>query len=328
MKNKTHGEVYKEWGDSREKKVTYKNKVMYVRVLPHPKEKNGRAFYIGTYYPYKVNGKLSSTIESIHYDKVVSRFQRFVDEYCTEWQARADIPYKGYTIKIDQEKDKDFYIGYVQFHKNSTFKHLADTLEEVERYCKSRIDRVIYEKEKVTKELLDSYKDYRLEITYEPTVKYPYMGKEPYVGRVSGLRLSWRGKTPEEVKKQFRDYFNEKGRGRVVKEEIKQINIMTSKQEKILELEQLLARISAQLEELKKEKDSWIYKGIVLEYGTDEELDEGYFVGRIKNAPEGTEEFYGKIEDVIKSDLENYIDKLEKSHYIYNMIRPEIKNRY
>lgn len=49
-------------------------------------------------------------------------------------------------------------------------------------------------------------------------------------------------------------------------------------------------------------------------------------IGIIKDAPEGTEVFYGRRVETIKSDFENYIDRLEKSHYIYNMIRPEVKS--
>lgn len=248
MKDKTHEEVYKEWVDKREKKVTYKNKTIYVRVLPHPKEKNGRAFYIGTYYPYKVNGKLSlsSTIESIHYDKVVSRFQRFVDEYCTDWREYAQSQYKSYYINIDRERDKEFYIGTVQFHKNSTFKHIADTREEVERCCKNRIDKVIYEKEKVQRKML------------------------------------------------------------------------TPKQEKIQELEQLQARISTQLEELKKEKDTLTYKGVILECEQGKN-DTWIFVGKIKNAPEniGVRTICGDTLDEIQRDLEEYVDWLEIQYNLY-----------
>jgi hypothetical protein len=246
MVEKTYEEVYQEWGKNRYKRVNYKGNYLNIQLIPRHKDE--RAFYVAYFiYPHASKGyKYTETsFESIHYDKVIAKFERFVDEYCTEWQARASYHYKDYEIMINQEKDKEFYLGSVQFHKNSTFKHIADTREEVERYCKNRIDKVIYEKEKIQRKML------------------------------------------------------------------------TPKQEKIQELEELLARISNQLEELKKEKDTWIYKDIVLEYGTDEELDEGYFVGRIKNAPEGTQEFYGRIEDVIKSDLENYIDKLESHYFLF-----------
>lgn len=151
-------------------------------------------------------------------------------------------------IFINQEKDSEFYLGYVHFHKNSTFKHIADTREEVERCCKNRIDRVIYEKEKVQRKML------------------------------------------------------------------------TPKQVKIQELERLQARISAQLEELKKEKDILTYKKVVLEYGEEEGLQEGYLIGRIKNAPEGTQEFYGKTVETIKGDFEEYLDLLERCANIYNQL--------
>lgn len=245
MKEDLYNDVVKKWKNSY-KRITYKGKELCITVLYHPKPKDLRAFYIGSYCLKDYLGKWhDSTIESIHYDKVVTRFQRFVDEYCTDWEARASYLYIGYDVRINQEKDKEFYIGYVLFHKNSTYKYIANTREEVEVNCKKRIIRVVKEKEKV------------------------------------------------------------------------QRNMLTPKQEKIQELEQVIVRLSSQLEELKNEKKTWVYKGIVLEYGTDEELDEGYSVGRIKNAPEGTREFYGKIESVIKSDLEYYIDELEKSANLY-----------
>ena len=125
----TYEEVCYEWG-SNCKKITYKNQVMWVTVIRRAKGK--KVFYLGYIgyigiFSYKTENDYWSkrkSIESIHYDKVISKFERFVDECCTDWQARASFQYNGFDIQINQEKDKEFYLGIVQFHKNSTFKHI------------------------------------------------------------------------------------------------------------------------------------------------------------------------------------------------------------
>lgn len=247
MLGKTYDTVCEEWGNTCYSYESYKNFNLTIKVRPQGKDR--RALYVGRFSDFNLNYQYRKTFESIHYDKVVSRFQRFVDEYCTDWVVSSSIDYKNYTLGIKRDRnDCDRFFGTCEIHKNSTFKCISNSLKEIEEKFKVRINRMIEEKEKVQRKML------------------------------------------------------------------------TPKQEKIQELEQLLARISSQLEELKKEKDTWIYKGVVLEYGTDEELDEGYFVARIKNAPKATQEFYGKIESVIKSDLENYIDRLEDSYNLYLLI--------
>jgi len=247
MKEELYRDVVKEW-KNRYKRITYRGNDLCITVLYNPKPKDLRAFYVGILH-YTPEGEYWSKItsfESIHYDKVVSRFQRFVDEYCTDWVVKAILQYKGYEIKISREVGcKDFYIGYVKFHENSIYKYIANNREEVEVSCKNRIDRVVKEKEKVQRKML------------------------------------------------------------------------TPKQEKIQELEQLQARISAQLEELKNEKETLEYKGVVLEYGKEEGLDKGYMIGRIKNAPEGTRYFYRKVVSNMQCDFEEYIDKLEEAANLY-----------
>lgn len=319
MKNKTYDEVLKDWGNSRTKTIRYKDEQLRMLVFQAFFD---RIFYIGELEYYE-KGKYNPTrtsFESIHYDKVVSRFQRFVDEYCTDWKEYKQIQHKTYYINIDKEKDKEFYVGFVQFHKNSTYKHIADTREEVERCCKNRIDRVIYEKEKIVEEknkktttFYDEYRGYELVITYEPTTSYPYE-TEPYVGRIKELLLSWRGKTPEDVKKEFRNYFDKRGMGRT-------INMITPKNQKIQELEQLLARISSQLEELKKEKDILTYKGVVLEY-EQSKSDTWVFVGKIRNAPENIDvrDVCGDTVEEIQRDFEEYIDWLEDKYNLYRKL--------
>ncbi len=247
MKELTYQEVRKEWGNSRYKRVSYKGKELKItafqEVRNFPLPAFDRVFYIGEF-----NCLEYKTIESIHYDKVVSRFQRFVDEYCTDWVEFKQFRYKDYVIDIMQEKGKEFYIGYVYFHKNSIYRYIANNIEEVVRCCKSRIDRVMEEKEKIQRKAL------------------------------------------------------------------------TPKQEKIQELEQLQARISAQLEELKKEKETYIYKGVVLEYGVEEETRIGYLIGRIKDAPKSVDYLYGTEVDTLKNHFEKYIDDLEKSANIYHQL--------
>lgn len=157
----TYEQVYKEWGRTRTKKITYKGRSLIVTI--HPKAKGKGVFYIGSYCLKDYLGKWKdSTIESIHYDKIVSKFERFVDEYCTDWEARASYLYKGYEIRINQERGKEFYIGIVQFHKNSTYKHIADTREEVERCCKNRVGKVVYEKEQVAKKGMTESKEEKI----------------------------------------------------------------------------------------------------------------------------------------------------------------------
>jgi len=254
MLEKTYEQVFQEWGKSTCKIVEYKNKSLLVKLISRAKD--NRAFYVGETYYYLEPGKRQFCIrdisfESIHYDKVIAKFKRFVDEYCTDWQARASYLYKGYDLRIDQEKDKEFYIGYVQFHKNSTFKYIADSREEVEVNCKNRINRVIEERT-----------------------------------RIKALKSLMR----------------------------------ESKEERIKRLQEQLASITTQLEEVKKEKDTLIYKGVVLEYGVEDGLDKGWMIGRIRNALEGTEEIYGMYVSNIKDRFETYVDELEKSANIYNQL--------
>lgn len=253
MKELTYEEVYKEWGNSRYKRINYKTRQLVIKA--QWRAKDNKVFYIGRFYERDFNRKLhDSSIESIHYNKVVSRFQKFVDEYCTEWQARPSFQYKGYRILINQEKDSEFYLGYVHFHKNSTFKHIADTREEVERCCKNRIDRVVYEKEKVSN---------------------------------------------------FKQDFNK----------VTSVLANGARKQKIQELEQLLARISTQLEELKKEKDILTYKGVVLEL-----LDDPIYCKGILRSVDNPSPFVENSKEDLKKSFENYVDRLEASYNLYRKL--------
>lgn len=154
----TYEQVLNEWGSSF-KKIVYKNKVMGVTAIKRTKD--NKVFYIGKLYKADIFFT-NSSFESIHYDKVISKFERFVDEYCTDWEARASYSYKGYDLSINQEKGKEFYMGSVQFHKNSIYKHIADTREEVERCCKNRVDKAVYEKEQVAKKGMTKSKEEKI----------------------------------------------------------------------------------------------------------------------------------------------------------------------
>jgi len=239
MIGKTYEEVYREWRGNT-KVITYKNCKMLITA--RKRAKDNRIVYLGEFSKDRYKTWIRTSIESIHYDKVIAKFERFVDEYCTDWGVKAVLQYKGYEIKICREVGcKEFYFGSVQFHKNSTFKHIADTREEVERCCKNRIDKVIYEKEKV--------------------------------------------------------------------------KIISPRNEKIKELEELLTRISTQLEELKKEKDTLTYKGVVLEIDT---IPDRY--GRVKGLLRNISNPAPFVEDNLenlKKSFESYVDKLENQYLLF-----------
>ena len=248
-RGKTYEEVSKIWG-GRTKKITYKNHVMYITVLPHPKSKNPRAFYIGTYYPYRINGKFSSTFESIHYYKIISKFERFVDEYFTDWQP-CDIQQlnggdKLYTLTIKLDLSKKLFFGSCEIHKNSTFKCISKSFREIEEKFKARIDQILYHKQG--------------------------------------------------------------------------IKVVDSKEERLKQLEVQIAKLQQELDKVKNEKEIYIYKGVTLEYGKEEGLEEGYMVGRIKNAPKDTRDFYRKVASNMQVDFEEYIDELEGATKIYLQI--------
>ena len=54
-----------------------------------------------------------------------------------------------------------------------------------------------------------------------------------------------------------------------------------------------------------------------MEYGKEEGLEKGYFIGRIKNAPEGTKEFYKRVPANMQVDFKMYIDELQISAKLY-----------
>lgn len=241
-------DVVKEWKGSY-KSILYKDNTLRITVIPHPKPKNRRAFYIGSYCVKDYLGNWQdSTIESIHYDKVVSRFQKFVGEYCTdwrpvnEWMSSSFPTYKGYNLVIKKEYNVVRYFGTCEIHKNSIFKCISGNVNEIEEKFKARIDRVVKEKERVQRKML------------------------------------------------------------------------TPKQEKIQELEQLQARISAQLEELKKEKDTLEYKGVTLEITKKED---NRFEGIILSEVENLRTFDDLTITRVTKNFREYIDDLEETANLY-----------
>jgi hypothetical protein len=242
-------QILEDWGN-RQKVIKYKNKLLTITAQQRFKDGRMKVVYLGhlSYYknPSRQFYSREKTIESVHYDKMVSKFERFVDEYCTDWVIYKSEGYKGYALIIKKERDKENYFGTSYIHKNSMFKYISESLEDIVRYFKARIDRVIQGKESV-----------------------------------------------------------------------KMVNPLSSKEERIKELESVIARLQKELEEVKKEKEIYVYKGITLEYGEEEGLQEGYLEGRIKDAPKDTERFYRKVVNNLKVDFEEYVDRLEKSANLY-----------
>jgi len=248
MKDLTYEDIKRAWRGTTSI-ITYKGERMFLTARERARDK--KVFYIGEIGEFKPYNK---SFESIHYDKVVSKFQRFVDEYCTDWVDWKDYEYQGYKVIIKKDYEYQGYkviikgeransnsfFGSVQFHKNSIFKCIASSTREIQQLCDSRIERVVKEKEKVQRKML------------------------------------------------------------------------TPKQEKIQELEQLQARISAQLEELKKEKETWIYKEIVLELMDDPVYCKGILRG-VDNPTPFVENSWGDL----KKSLESYVDRLEAQYNLY-----------
>jgi len=141
------------------------------------------------------------------------------------------------------------------------------------------------------------YKEYVLDIVYDFSTNL-------YKGECTEANVVLLNKSRVDLLKKFRDT----------------IDNVESKEERIKRLEEQLASITTQLEEVKKEKDILTYKGVVLEYGVEDGLDKGYMIGRIRNAPKGTRKFYHKVVSNMQVDFEEYIDELEETAYLYNQI--------
>lgn len=231
MKDITYEKIIQVWGGSY-KRIDYKDR--WISITARKRAKDNRVVYLGEFC--SKDYKRSKSIESIHYDKVISKFEKYVDEYCTDWRLFSSFPYKGYKLWIQQEYDKENFFGTCEIHKNSTFKYINNSIEKVIEKFKARIDEIL------------NYK------------------------------------------------------------------AMTNpKEEKIKLLEAEIAKLQQELEKVRNEKEVLIYKGIVLEYGKEGD----WLVGRIKNAPEGTEELCANHKERMKEEFEKYIDSLEKSANLY-----------
>lgn len=246
-KDKTYEEVCQQWGDKSWTKIEYKGRQLYLDATKRTKD--NKVVYTGGFYAEAGNYK-SKYIrrESIHYDKIVTKFKKYVDEYCTDWRpctvwGSSFISYNGYTLTFMKEYQVENYLGVCNIHKNSTFKYISNSLKDIEEKFKARIDQILRHKE--------------------------------------GVKM------------------------------------VNPKQDRLKQLEAQIAKLQQELEEVKKEKEIFIYKGVTLEYGKEEGLEEGYMIGRVKNAPKGTREFYRKVASNMQVDFEEYIDELEESANLY-----------
>jgi hypothetical protein len=252
-------QILNDWGN-RQKVIKYKNKSLTITAQQRFKDGRMKVVYLGHFSYYKDPSRpfysKEKTIESVHYDKVVSKFERFVDEYCTDWR-KCDVwdsskyTYKGYNLYFRKEYGVERYFGTCQIHKNSIFKCISNSIQEIENKFKARIDRVIQGKERKNMNPLSSIIVPRFE-----------------------------------------------------------------KEEKIKELEGVIARLQKELDEVKKEKEIYIYKGVILEYGK-ENISNEYLVGTIKNTLGDSKEFCQYSSKTIKEEFEKYIDELEKSANLY-----------
>lgn len=151
-----YDQICKSWG-SNYKRFEYKNRWLSITVIKRVKD--GKAFYIGE-FSYYLNQRwncCNKSIESIYYDKVISKFQRFVDEYCTNWQPydiqQANSDTELYTLSILASPDGSSYFGKCKIHKNSTFKCISASTKEIEEKWVARINQIIKHKKPVISKL-------------------------------------------------------------------------------------------------------------------------------------------------------------------------------
>jgi len=147
----TYEEVRHEWGGNTYKDIDYKGRSLSITLKRNPK--NNEAWYLGE-FESKDYRKRRRSIESVHYEKVISKFKKFVEEYCTDWvdctywDRRPEISYKCYKLTFRKEFRVDNYFGTCEIHKNSTFKCISSSMKEIEDKFKLRVDKIIEGKEK------------------------------------------------------------------------------------------------------------------------------------------------------------------------------------
>jgi len=138
--------VRHEWGGNTYKDIDYKGRSLSITLKRNPK--NNGAWYLGE-FESKDYRKRRRSIESVHYEKVISKFKKFVDEYCTDWVDCTSWPgipkisYRGYGLTFGKEPKADNYFGTCAIHKNSTFKCISSTFKEIEYKFKLRVDKII-----------------------------------------------------------------------------------------------------------------------------------------------------------------------------------------
>ena len=137
-----YDQICKSWGSSY-KRIEYKGRWLSITV--RRRYKDSKVIYLGEFC--NKDYRRSKSIESIYLDKVIFKFQRFVDEYCTDWRSYSSIPYKGYQLWISEEYKGNNYFGICEIHKNSTFKCISSSIKEIEAKFEARIDKILKCKE-------------------------------------------------------------------------------------------------------------------------------------------------------------------------------------
>lgn len=237
----TYEEVCQAW-DGNLKTITYKD--YKLTIFARKRWKDYKVVYLGRLLADNPYHYYKSSFESIHYDKVVQKFKRFIDEKCTDWVVSYSKEYEGYTLVVKKERHQGSpFFGTCEIHKNSTFKCISKSYREIEEKFKVRIDQVLQHKQG--------------------------------------------------------------------------IKVVNSKEDRLKQLEAQIAKLQQELEKVKNEKDVLVYKGVILEYGPDPAIRNGWMVGRIKDALIETETFYAMSVGNMKYYFKTYIDNLEKSAKIY-----------
>lgn len=157
-----YDQICKSWR-GRYKNIKYKDEELLLTV--RKRYKDSKVIYLGEFCSTDFNRR-SKSVESIYLDKVISKFQRFVDEYCTNWQL-SDIQQINngtelYTLSILASPDGSNYFGKCEIHKNSTFKCISMSTKEIEEKWAARIYQIIEHKKQKSSKL-----DRLIEITEE-----------------------------------------------------------------------------------------------------------------------------------------------------------------
>lgn len=162
-----HDQICKSWGSSY-KRIEYKGRWLTITI--RRRYKDSKVIYLGEFC--NKDYRRSKSVESIYLDKVIFKFQRFVDEYCTDWRSYSSIPYKRYQLWISEEYNGNNYFGTCEIHKNSTFKCISSSIKEIEVKFEARVDKILKCKED-KKKPVSSKLDRLIEMTEEASL-YEY----------------------------------------------------------------------------------------------------------------------------------------------------------